>query len=146
MKLLFFSLWTKIWQILHQSSVPSNITPLCLFSSKIIYFDQKELIKVQILDIFECSGQNLSNSSCQFWNDKSRPSPVLRHSLLSWKITPPQILSSYFFYFRSKNPNKVPIGRLSSALVKISQIPHVIFESKSQFSFKFCINIQCHQT
>ena len=146
MKLLFFSLWTKIWQILHQSSVPSNITPLWLFSSKIIYFDQKELIKVQILDIFECSGQNLSNSLCQFWNDKSRPSPFLRHSLLSWQITPLQILSSHVFYFRSKNPNKVPIGRLSSALVKILQVPHVIFESKSQFSFKICINIKCHQT
>ena len=25
-------------------------------------------------------------------------------------------------------------------------MPHVIFESTSQFSFKFCINPQCHQT
>ena len=29
--------------------------------------------------------------------------------------------------------------------MKIYQIPHVIFESTSQFSFKFCINLQCHQ-
>ena len=28
----------------------------------------------------------------------------------------------------------------------ICQIPHVIFESTSHFSFKFCINLQCHQT
>ena len=28
----------------------------------------------------------------------------------------------------------------------ICQIPHVIFESTSHFSFKVCINLQCHQT
>ena len=27
----------------------------------------------------------------------------------------------------------------------ICQIPHVIFESTSHFSFKFCINLQCHE-
>ena len=36
------------------------------FSSNIIYFGQKQLIKVQISEISECSTQNLSNSSCQF--------------------------------------------------------------------------------
>ena len=36
--------------------------------------------------------------------------------------------------------------RFFSAQVEIRQIPHVIFESTSQFSFKCCINIQCHQT
>ena len=30
--------------------------------------------------------------------------------------------------------------------MKICQIRHVIFESISQFSFKFYINLQCHQT
>ena len=42
---------------------------------------------------------------------------------------------SYIFYFREKNPIKISIWRLSSAVVKISQIPDVIFDSKSQFSF-----------
>ena len=51
----------------------------------------------------------------------------------------------HFLLWFEKNP-KDQILRLSSALAKISQIPYVIFESKSQFSFKFCINIQCHQT
>ena len=45
-------------QILHQSSVPSNITPLYFFSSNIIYFVQKDPIKVQIFETFEFSGQN----------------------------------------------------------------------------------------
>ena len=30
--------------------------------------------------------------------------------------------------------------------MEVCQIPHFIFESTSQFSFKFCINLQCHQT
>ena len=34
-------------QILHQSSVPWNMIPLCFFSSNIIYFVQKESIKAQ---------------------------------------------------------------------------------------------------
>ena len=36
-----------------------------LFSSNIIYFVKKKPIKVQIFEIFEYSGQNSSNSSCQ---------------------------------------------------------------------------------
>ena len=42
-------------QILHQFSVSSNITLLCLFYSNIIYFGQKEPIKGQIFGTFECS-------------------------------------------------------------------------------------------
>ena len=54
-------------KILHDSSVSRKITPLQFFSSS-IYFSQREPIKVQIFETFECWGQNLSNSSCQFWN------------------------------------------------------------------------------
>ena len=57
-------------QILHQCSVPSKITPLYFFGSNILYFGQKQLIKVQILGIFECSGENLPKSSCHFPNRK----------------------------------------------------------------------------
>ena len=53
-------------QILHQSSVPTNITPLDFVSSNIIYFGQRQPIKRQLFVIFECSGQNLLNFSCQF--------------------------------------------------------------------------------
>ena len=75
-------------QILHHSSVSWNITPLYFFNSNIIYFVQKEPIKVQIFETFECSGQNSSNCSCQFWNCKSIPLQILHHSSLSWHITP----------------------------------------------------------
>ena len=33
----------------------------------------------------------------------------------------------------------------TSALIKIYQIYHVIFETKSQFFFKLCITLQCHE-
>ena len=56
---------------MYQYSVPLNITPLSVFSSNIIYFSQKQPIKVQICEILECSRQYSSNCSCQFWTDKS---------------------------------------------------------------------------
>ena len=34
--------------------------------------------------------------------------------------------------------------KLSSARIKIHQIL-VVFETKNQFFFKFCINLQCHK-
>ena len=58
-------------QNLDQYSVPSNITPLYFFSSNIIYFGQMQPIKVHIFEILKHSDQNSSNSSCQFWTDKS---------------------------------------------------------------------------
>ena len=74
-------------QVLSQFSVPSNITLLFCFSSNIIYFVQKEPIKVQIFETFECSVQNLSNCSGQFWSDKSIPFQILHRSSLSWIMT-----------------------------------------------------------
>ena len=80
------SLW-QFWndksipiQILYPSSVSWNITPLYFFSSNNIYFAQKKPIKVKTLETFEGSGQYLSNSSCQFWNDKSIPLQILHPS------------------------------------------------------------------
>ena len=70
-------------QILHQSSVPSNITRLY-----IIYFGQKQPVKVQIFEIFECWDQNVSNSSCQIWTHKLIPLQIWYHSSLPWHKTP----------------------------------------------------------
>ena len=42
------------------------------------------------------------------------------------------MLRSYLFYFGQKDPIKVPILTLSSALVKICQIPHVFFQTTAQ--------------
>ena len=81
-----------------QVSFPSNVASIfssiknnssILFSAQTfyIYFGQKQPIKAQIFEIFECLGQNSSNSSCQFWTDKSILQ-FLHHSSLSWPITP----------------------------------------------------------
>ena len=40
---------------------------------------------------------------------------------------------------------KIPILTFSSVLMKICQIPHVIFQITSQFFFKFCMTLQCHE-
>ena len=82
-------------QILYPSLVLWKIIPLYFFSSSNIYFAQKELIKMKIFETFECSGQNLSNSLCQFWNDKSIPLQILYPSSVSWKTT-------RLYFFRSK--------------------------------------------
>ena len=47
-----------------------------------------------------------------------------------------------FVCFGQADPIKVQILGLSTARMKIYQIPYVIFE----FSFKLCNNLQCHDT
>ena len=81
---LYFFTLCQFWndelipvQILSLSSVSRKITPLYFFSSNDIYFAQKEPIKMKIFETFECSGHNLSNSFCQFLNDKSIPLQIL---------------------------------------------------------------------
>ena len=116
-------------QILYPSSVSWKITPLYYISSNNIYFAQKGPIKMKIFEIFKCSGQNTSNSSCQLWNVKSVPLQILCNSWLGWQITPLWILSSYFFKFGLKDPIKISI---LSALEKICHISYVIFQTISQ--------------
>ena len=86
-------------QILYPSSVLWKIIPLYFFSSNNIYFAQKEPIKMKIFETFECSGQILSNSLCQFWNDESIPLQILYPSSVSWKITPLYSFSPNNIYF-----------------------------------------------
>ena len=45
--------------------------------------------------------------------------------------------SLIFICFRQKHPIKVQIIRLSTARMKINQIPYVVFQASCQFSFKF---------
>ena len=55
-------------------------------------------------------------------------------------------LNLFMLWTKTKHPIKVQIFRLSTACMKISQIPYVIFQATSQFYFKFCISLQCHDT
>ena len=125
-------------QILHHSSM-SYYLQYHFSSSNNIVFAQKEPIKVKMFETFECSGQNLSNSLCQFWNDKSIPLQILYPSSVSWKITPLYFFSSNNIYFAQKELIKVKILRFSSGQVKTCQILYANFETKSPFLSKFCI-------
>ena len=106
-------LWWKFTNFLMsflkaKASFPSNFASifsaikhnsLYFFSSSIMYFGQRQPIKMQMFEIFKCSGQNSSKSSCKFWNDKSIPLPHFHLFPLSWQVTPLWILSWYIFYF-----------------------------------------------
>ena len=74
-----------------------------LFRSSVMYFAQKEPIKVQIFETFECLGQNSPNL-CRFWNKKS-----VFLQIMSWDINPLYIFSWNFIYFQQKEPIKVQI-------------------------------------
>ena len=80
-------------------------------------------------DIFECSGENLPNSSCHFPSNKPVFLQILHHSSMSWKI---------MYTLLKRNPLKWTFLRLSSAQVKICQIPYV----KNSYLFdKFVIEL-----
>ena len=131
-------------QILYPSSVSWKTTPLYFFSSNNIYFAQKDPIKVKIFEIFECSGQNLFNSLCQFWNGKSIPLQIFYPSSISWKITALYfVLAQTIHTLLKRSTLKWRFLRLSITRVKIHQILHVNFEMASQFFFTFCILLHC---
>ena len=76
----------------------------------------------------------------------SRLSFSLNHSSVSWDIS---LLHFFILNFKCFGQNeliKVQIFRLATARMKINQIPHVIFQSTSQFLLKFCIILQYYDT
>ena len=132
-------------QIFHRFLMSWKISPLYFFSSNNIYFAQKELIKVKIFETFVCSGHNLSNSLCQFWNDKLIPLQILYPSSVLWEITPMYFLAQKIYNLLKRSLLKWKFLRLSSAQVKICQLPYVNFEITSRFHSKFCIPLQFHE-
>ena len=105
-------------QILDHSSLSWMITPLYFFSSNNIHFAKKAPNKVKIFETFERSGQNLSNSLCQFWNDKSIPFQILYPSLIQWKIAPLYFLAQKIYTLLKRRLLKWQFLRLLSAQVK----------------------------
>ena len=96
-------------QILYPSSVSWKIIPLFFFSSKNVFCAQKKPIKMKSFETFKCSGQILSNSLSQFWNDKLIPLQILYLSSFSWKIIPLFFFSSNNVYFAQKELIKMKI-------------------------------------
>ena len=108
-----------------------------IYKLKQYIFWTKRAHQCAILATFRCSNQSSPNFS---WSGFIQ---FLHHCSVSWKIT-----SLYFLaqtaYTLDKIAHWSEILRLLSAWVKIHQIPHVIFETTSQFFFNFCITLQCH--
>ena len=75
----------------------------------------------------------------------SFPSNVASISCAIKENSPIPFLAQRSCTLFKRSPLKRKFLRFLSAQAKIGRIPHVIFEKKSQFSFKCCINIQCHQ-
>ena len=132
-------------QILYPSSVSWKITPLYFFSSNNIYFAQKEPIKMNIFETFECSGENFSNLLSPYWNDKLNPLQILRLSLVSWNIIPLFFFSSSNIYFAKKEPIKMTIFETFVCSGQILSNSLCQFDTTSRFIYKFCIPLQFHE-
>ena len=91
-------------------------------------------------DTFECSGENLLNSSSHFPRNRSVFLQILDHSSVSWKITPLYFFRSNNIYFAQKEPIKMKIfwdfQVLGSKFVKF-----LMSTLKWQASFKFLMSI-----
>ena len=73
----------SVFQIFHQSSVPSNVTPLYFFSSNIKYFNQKQPMKVQI-----------------YWDFRVLGSKFVKFlvSILNWQVNSFSNFASFFIF------------------------------------------------
>ena len=96
-------------------------------SAKALYTE--DLSNITLNHLYE----NSPNYLCHFWNHKSFFATTHLY-LFSSNVT-----------FLKKYPIKVQTFRLSTAQVKVQQIPHVIFQIKSHFSSRFWIFLQCHE-
>ena len=141
---LFWNHWSAFLQNLHNSSVSRNITPLYFCSSNNIYFGHKEPIKKKIR-LFECSVQIL-------WQKFM--------SLLKWQVSSSSIFISFFSVMTHNSTVNLKLIQILLWTKGSYQNPsfdtfecsgenlqnsYVIFQATSQFFYKFCITLQCHE-
>ena len=128
----------------HQSSVSWCITPLHFFSSNIRYFCKKTSLKCKFWD-FSVMGSKFTKLLMLFF--KAQVSSFFNFaSFFSVMIhNSSAFFGSDIIYFRQKQPIKMQIFRHVRACIKIHEILHVIFGTKSQFSFKLYITLQCYE-
>ena len=92
---------------------------------------------------FEFFNENSPFFSSIFWNHKVRVYSNFVSLFSVIKGNSSVFFSSNLIYFGQKHLSK--IFKTLSGWVKIHQIPHVMFEISSQFFFKLCIFLQCHE-
>ena len=125
-------------QILHQSSVLSNITPLYFFISKVIYFVQKESIKVQMFETFEWV--NIRQvPHFNFETTINSPSNFASFFILMTHNFSVNFKLIYFLLWVKESHQGSDTAIFLMSFLKIFHIPHIIFQTTSQFFCKFCI-------
>ena len=96
--------------------------------------------------IFECSGKNLLNLLSVIFQTIS---PFFFKFCITLQCYETWLLCIFFssniIYFVQKEPIKVQIFEIARVNFEIRQIARVNFET-SQFLFKFCIILHCHDT
>ena len=93
-------------------------------------------------DTFKCSSENVPNF-CHFSNNKSVFLQILKHSLVPWKVTPQYFFRSNIKYFDNRNQWK---RTFLSVQVTFYHFLVIFEQTTDQFFFKFCINLQGHET
>ena len=105
-----------------------------------IYFDLVPPFYFLKWNCYFSACKNLPNSSCHFWKHKPVFLQISDQSSVPSNMTLHHIFSSKIIYFGQKQPIEVEIFEM----FKIRQIAPVNFELTSQFLFKFCIILGCH--
>ena len=115
----------------------------CIFLAQTSYTLDKNNPSKWKFWTFERLGEISPNSSCHFWNKES----VFFSNFASLFIVMKHN-SSVFFHLNLYMPWTKASNQSENltACMKINQTPYVIFQATSQFSFKFCITLQCHDT
>ena len=125
---LFFTAMT------HNSSVNFKVIPFLLWT--------KGSHQSLNFDTFKCSSENVPNF-CHFSNNKSVFLQILKHSLVPWKVTPQYFFRSNIKYFDNRNQWK---RTFLSVQVTFYHFLVIFEQTTDQFFFKFCINLQGHET
>ena len=131
--------------------IPKLILKATIMSYKYMYWTLKKTTQLDSFLGSLCYSlistyANLPNFSCHFWKHKSVFLQILYQSSVPSYIPPLYFFSSNIIYFGQISQLKSKFFRFLSARVKIRQTPHVKFEMTSQFLFKFCIILYCHDT
>ena len=116
-----------------------DTTCLYFFSSGITSFWQK--YPIQIFR-FSTTRVKIHQIIHVIFHKKSEFFSSLDHSSVSWEISLLHIIGESFYPISKTSTSKRKFS-LVTAHIKIYQIHHVIFATKSQFFFKFCITHQC---
>ena len=133
-------------QILYLSSVSWKVIPLYFFSSKKIYFAQKEPSKNEKFWDFQVLGSSFVKLLMPILKRRVNSCPNFAFLFSFMKdYSSVLCLAQTIYSLLIRNPLKRKSLRLLSPQVKICQIPYAYFKKASRFLPKFCIPLQFHE-